>query len=93
MPSPTVFFGRFIHTPTLGHLDILEDHVVFVDERGVIIAIYPNGSARDFRWDIKDLVDAGKLDGEWCDPGRWSVVDRRDGEGRSRWFVPGFVGE
>ena len=39
MPASATYTGTFIHTPSLGKLEVLENKKVFVDERGVITAI------------------------------------------------------
>lgn len=47
MPSyhtqPRRYAGKFIHTPSLGQLEILDNTIIAVDERGVIREIVRDG--------------------------------------------------
>ena len=88
-PSPlkkTVYKGTFIHTPTLGVLEVLEDAAVGVDEEGRIVFIDRGGrDGGDGRG-----VEQEKEGWEGCEVVGCDVGDGRKGEGF--WF-PGFVGE
>ena len=40
-PQRALYLGSFVHSKSLDELDYLHDTAVFVDEKGVIIAIEP----------------------------------------------------
>ena len=79
MSRPTIYTGTFIHTPTLGSLEVLENAAIFVDGKGVIVSI------------LKDL-GSGELEKKRAEKGEeWGVFEEGIGEGK--WWCPGFVGE
>lgn len=86
--SPTIYTGTFIHTPTLGSLDILRNAAVAVDEHGVIVSVRRDLDLREL--DDKESLVAGVERGD--EGGKWEVFVGGGG-GSGRWWCPGFVGE
>lgn len=85
--KPTVYTGTFIHTPTLGALEVLRNAAVAVDEHGVIVSIIKDVSMQDLEEKF-GAKGKGEGDGKW-----WEVCDLAGkGEG-AKWWCPGFVGE
>ncbi len=94
MPHPTVYTGTFIHTPSLGSLEVLENAAVFVDGNGVIISIIENVSREELG---KKIGEEGEgwvvFDGDGGKRGEGKGEGGEE-EGRGgRWWCPGFVGE
>ena len=93
MPKLSVFTGTFIHTPTLGALEILQDKAVGVDEDGVICFIvdcYKSDEDNEIRVIEKFLKKSyWRLKGS----SDWEYVRKWSGKGVERWWFPGFVGE
>lgn len=96
---PTIYVGTFIHTPSLGELEVLEKALVCVDSEGVIAQIHKDDgnvyseisgtAARDDGFPNQYLE---RLTTDWGVPledVKW-VLGRTDG---SAWWTPGFVGE
>ena len=79
----TLYVGTFIHTPSLGHLEVLENAVVGVDEDGAIAFIKRGVDPEDGLLGI--LGNNGWDDAE--------VVRCEGSERGIGWFFPGFVGE
>ena len=100
--KPTIYIGNFIHTPSLGKLEVLEETVICVDANGIIVNIYNKDR------DLGDIRPRPKENDN--DPQEWHAriieMVTKDGgldvkdpdlvDGRmdgSQWWVPGFVGE
>lgn len=82
--SPTVYTGTFIHTPTLGAVEVLRNAAIGVNEHGVIVSIMQDLSPEDLK---KGVVAEGEKS-----EGRWKVSDL-GAVGEGKWWFPGFVGE
>lgn len=84
MPKRQIFSGTFVHTPSLGELEVLEDKAVFVED-GVIVKIEDESVVGEFKeggdegWEVVRLGYSGDRKGK--------------GVGECRWWFPGFVGE
>ena len=77
--KPTLYTGTFIHTPTLGSMEVLENAAIVVDEKGVIVRV------------LKDLSQ-DELEGELAKEGEKGDIFEGS-RGRGKWWFPGFVGE
>ena len=94
----TLYIGTFIHTPSLGELEVLEDSIVRVDPKGIIIGVYRNVlcnskerevDSRGWKNSIDRLIEQGKV-GPDDEEGFALQYGRMDGSG---WWACGFVGE
>ncbi|KAJ8080430.1 hypothetical protein PM082_017263 [Marasmius tenuissimus] len=47
---PALYLGSFVHCPRLGQLDILNDHLLVVDDSGFIIHSEPSNSIKSSRY-------------------------------------------
>lgn len=87
MSSPlrkTIYTGTFIHTPTLGKLEIIENGAIGVDESGIIRFVENVPGNGDL-----DVVAKRAAKGHgWAD----GVDVVACGGGRSTFWFPGFVG-
>ena len=80
-PTPTIYTGTFISTPTPSSLDIWPNHAVVVDGRGVVrhrIALPVDGGGDVGGW-VRGELGLGE---------GWGWV-----RGEGGWWFPGFVGE
>lgn len=100
--KPTVYIGNFIHTPSLGQLEVFEDTFICVDANGIIVKIYnrdrnPNGIISDSEEREKDpRAWRVRVVGRLMEDCGMDVRDMNWVDGRtdgSHWWVPGFVGE
>ena len=92
MIKPTVYTGTFIHTPSLGGLEVLANKAVGVDKDGVIRFIEDCPEANDDKIAfIETIFQHMGLQVE--DFGEWEYVRGRSGKRVERWWFPGFVGE
>ena len=76
----SLFLGTLVHSKSLDELEYLQNTAVFVDEKGVIVAIEPN-------------CDQGKAENTFYSNLGWSrgdVTVRVASEGQ--FFFPGFIG-
>ena len=93
---PTIYVGTFIHTPSLGELEILENSIIRVDASGIIVGIQKN---------VLPSVDEREKDPKWegCInrlTEDWELIQNTKEEVRvergrldgSGWWCPGFVG-
>ena len=68
MPHPATYTGTFIHTPTLGKLEVLENKRVSIDGRGFIVSIEDlddRGEAKEkgvVKWWFPGFVGEGDFD-------------------------------
>lgn len=89
--TPTIYTGTFIHTPHLNELEVLENHAIFVDEKGVIVRIVKLSDDEGENAETIVRALARELGGGW-EQG-WTVVrNEAVSGGRRRWWCPGFVG-
>lgn len=78
--SQTVFLGSFIHSKSLDELEYLHDTAVFVDEKGVIVA-------------IEEKCDLKKAEETICPKLGWSHSDVTIRTAKpGQFFFPGFIG-
>lgn len=80
----TIYTGTFIHTPTPGYLEIIENGAIGVDENGIIIFVVKLLENHQVKVVAKRVAETYG----W-DHGADVVAC---GHGRSSFWFPGFVG-
>ena len=78
---PTVYSGTFLHSTSLGTVEVIENSIVGVDEHGVIQFVERDVSEDDLATLVNEKHGWGKI-----------RVVRGRRNGRCFWF-PGFIGE
>ena len=81
--TPTIYTGTFIHTPTLGSLEILRNAAVAVDEHGVIVSIKRDLDSSEMKNKKSLVAGVERVD----EDAKWEVFGGGgSGSGSGRWW-------
>jgi guanine deaminase len=80
----TVYIGTFLHSASLGDIEVSERTAIGVDEEGIITFIEKNLT------DEQTILRC--IEGNGWDAGEYDLVQAPEGDGVIRFWFPGFIG-